>query len=301
MAKTFEKRVSKKKRKVITLNKELYRNFEDNFLEGAKIKEIELKSIVVKDQVRTKFNESSIKELAANIEANGLIQPLVVHKEKNKYVLICGERRFRAMSSIDVDSAPCFVLEDKTADELMAIQFSENSSREALHYIDKADGILDYQKATKSSERKICKALGISKTEVHRSLIIGKLPKRIREAAKNHNIEKYVLIEYNGIEDKSLKKKVERKIVIGEVRKRSELRKILKEGTVSTVKGLKKSSRKKSTDKTKRVPSSKTAIPSGMTANAFVKAMKSQAKGLDPESRKLLNALLKQTSEVVDV
>ena len=143
-----------------------------------------------------------------------LIQPLVVHKEKNKYVLICGERRFRAMSSIDVDSAPCFVLEDKTADELMAIQFSENSSREALHYVDKADGILNYQKATKSSERKICKALGISKTEVHRSLIIGKLPKRIREAAKTHDIEKYVLIEYNGIEDKSLKKKVERKLLL---------------------------------------------------------------------------------------
>ena len=64
MAKTFEKRVSKKKRKVITLNKDLYRNFEENFLEGAKLKEIELKSIVVKDQVRTKFNESSIQELA---------------------------------------------------------------------------------------------------------------------------------------------------------------------------------------------------------------------------------------------
>lgn len=301
MAKTFEKRVSKKKRKVITLNKDLYRNFEDNFLEGAKLKEIELKSIVVKDQVRTKFNESSIQELAANIEANGLIQPLVVHKEKNKYVLICGERRFRAMSSIDVDSAPCFVLEDKTADELMAIQFSENSSREALHYVDKADGILNYQKATKSSERKICKALGISKTEVHRSLIIGKLPKRIREAAKTHDIEKYVLIEYNGIEDKSLKKKVERQIVIGEVRKRAELRKILKEGIVSTVKGLKKTSRKKPSDKIKKSTRTKSAIPAGMTANAFVKAMKSQAKGLDPESRKLLNALLKQTSEVVDV
>ena len=66
---------------------------------------------------------------------------------------------YRAMTSIDVDSAPCFVLENKSANELMAIQFSENSSREALHYIDKADGILSYQKATKVSERKICRAL----------------------------------------------------------------------------------------------------------------------------------------------
>ena len=43
MAKTFEKRVSKRKRKVITLNRDLYRNYEENLLEGAKLKEIELK------------------------------------------------------------------------------------------------------------------------------------------------------------------------------------------------------------------------------------------------------------------
>jgi ParB family transcriptional regulator, chromosome partitioning protein len=302
MAKTFEKRVSKRKRKVITLNRDLYRNYEENLLEGAKLKEIELKKIIVKDQVRTKFNESSIKELAANIEANGLIQPLVVHREKNKYTLICGERRFRAMSSIEVDSAPCFVLEDKSSDELMAIQFSENSSREALHYVDKADGILNYQKATKASERKICKALGISKTDVHRSLIIGKLPKRIREAAKLHDIEKYVLIEFNGIENKTLQKKIERQIIIGEVRKRAELRKILREGIASNVKGLKKASRKKVLpSRVKKKPSSKVSIPAGMTANAFVKAMKSQAKKLDPDTRKLLNSLLKETSEVVEI
>ena len=67
------------------------------------------------------------------------------------------------------------------------------------------------------------------------------------------------------------------------------------------MKGLKKTNRKKPSDKSKKLTRTKSAIPNGMTANAFVKAMKSQAKGLDPESRKLLNALLKQTSEVVDV
>jgi ParB family chromosome partitioning protein len=287
MAKTFEKRVSKRKRKVITLNRDLYRNYEENLLEGAKLKEIELKKIVVKDQVRTKFNESSIRELAANIEANGLIQPLVVHREKNKYTLICGERRFRAMSSIEVDSAPCFVLEDKSSDELMAIQFSENSSREALYYVDKADGILNYQKATKSSERKICKALGISKTEVHRSLLIAKLPTKVKEAAKTFEIEKYVLIEYNGIEDKTFRKKVERQILLGAVRKRVELRRMIKDGGIVTKKRVTTKAKKQAT------------LPVGMTANAFLKVMKTQAKELDPSTRKALNALLKQTENVV--
>ena len=289
MAKTFKKRVTKRERKVISLNKDLYKNFSDDLFQGAQLKEINLKSIVVKDQVRTKFNEASIRELAANIEANGLIQPLVVHKEKTKYVLICGERRYRAMTSIDVEAAPCFVLENKSANELMAIQFSENSSREALHYIDKADGILSYQKATKASERKICQALGISKTEVHRSLLIAKLTKKIKEAAKIHDIEKYVLLEFNGIEDKKLKKKIERQILIGEVRKRAELRRILKVGIARNGK-VKKAVRGKASSN----------IPVGMSANAFLKAMKSQAKGMDPAAQKLLKSLIKETTEVVD-
>jgi len=287
VAKTFQKRVSKKERKVISINKELFKNYGDELFDGAKLQEVALKTIVVKDQVRTKFNESSIRELAANIEANGLIQPLVVHREKNKFVLICGERRYRAMSSIDIEAAPCFVLEDKTADELMAIQFSENSSREALHYIDKADGILNYQKATKSSERKICKALGISKTEVHRSLIIAKLANKIKEAAKTFDIEKYVLIEFNGIDNKTFKKKVERQILLGAVRKRAELRKMIKDGGVVASKSKRKTTK------------SRSSLPVGMSANAFLKVMKSQAKELDPATRKALNALLKDTENVV--
>ena len=287
MAKTFQKRVSKKNRKVISLNKELFKNYGEELLDGAKLTEVPLKSIVVKDQVRTKFNESSIRELAANIEANGLIQPLVVHRENKKFVLICGERRYRAMTSIEIEAAPCFVLENKTSDELMAIQFSENSSREALHYIDKADGILNYQKATKSSERKICKALGISKTEVHRSLIIAKLPSKVKEAAKAFEIEKYVLIEYNGIDDKAFRKKVERQILLGAIRKRVELRRMIKDGGIVTKK------------KTATKPKRQASLPVGMTANAFLKVMKTQAKELDPATRKALNTLLKQTENVV--
>jgi len=286
VAKTFQKRISKKRRKVISLNKDLFKDYGEDLFDGAKLQEVKLQSIVVKDQVRTKFNESSIRELAANIEANGLIQPLVVHREKNKYVLICGERRYRAMSSIDIEAAPCFVLEDKTADELMAIQFSENSSREALHYIDKADGILNYQKATKSSERKICKALGISKTEVHRSLIIAKLPAKVKEAAKTFDIEKYVLIEFNGIDDRQFKKKVERQILLGALRKRVELRRMVKDGGIVNA-------------KTKTKVKKQSSVPVGMSANAFLKVMKNQAKELDPATRKALNALLRQTEDVV--
>ncbi len=232
MAKVFAPRVSKKQRKTIDLSDRLPRDLlkmsSEQLFRDAKLDTVNLSSIAVKEQVRTKFIDSSIKKLSNNIKQNGLIQPLVLHKERGKLTLICGERRYRAMSLIKMKEAPCFILDSKTKEELLAIQFSENSSREELHYIDKADGILNYQKATDSSERKIQNALGSSKSEVHRSLIIAKLPENIKNAAKEFNIEKYVLLEFEVMDNSPLKKKISKEIIAGKIRKRVDLRSALK-------------------------------------------------------------------------
>lgn len=163
MAKNFAPRTSKRKRKTIDLadklGKDLFKSADDKLLKGARLVEVDLKDVIVREQVRTKFNDNSIKELAANIKSNGLIQPLVVHRSGTRFTLICGERRYRAMTSIEMEKAPCFVLEGKSEEELMAIQFSENSAREALHYIDKADGIYNYQIATKPVKEKSLRPL----------------------------------------------------------------------------------------------------------------------------------------------
>ena len=291
MAKKFAARVSKRNRVQLDLServdKEIFDLSDKKLLQGAKLDEIKLKDVKVKDQVRTKFNDDSIKELAANIEENGLIQPLVLHLKKGEYTLICGERRFRAMSTISMKKAPCFVLENKNEDELMAIQFSENSSREELHYIDKADGIYNYQKATRASERKIVAALGISKTEVHRSLIIGRLPKKIKEASKKFDIEKYVLLEYSALDKGSLRKKIEKEICTGRLFKRSQIKKIIRDGVLSQTKGRR----------------TKAALPAGLTASAFIKAMNAKTKNMniDKDTQKLLAKLMEEAKEIVDV
>ena len=292
MAKKFAPRVSKRNRTKIdlseNLDQEIFNLSDKKLLQGAKLDEIQLKNVNVKDQVRTKFNDDSLKELAANIEENGLIQPLVLHLNKGKYTLICGERRFRAMSSIEMEKAPCFILENKSEDELMAIQFSENSSREELHYIDKADGIYNYQKATKASERKIVAALGISKTEVHRSLIIGRLTKRVKEAAKKFDVEKYVLLEFSALEKGSLCKKIEKEILTGKLVKRSQIKKIIREGVVG---------------QTRVRAKRKASLPPGLTASAFIKAMNTKTKNMniDKDTQRLLTKLMEEAKEIVDV
>lgn len=289
MSKTFATRVSKRERTVIDLSEKLgrdvFKGSDEKLLQGAKLAEIFIQDIIVKDQVRTKFNDDSIRELAKNIEVNGLIQPLVLYQERNgRYRLICGERRYRALTFNKAEKAPCFVLENKTEEELMAIQFSENSSREELHYVDKADGILNYQIATDASERKIQAALGISKSEVHRSLLIAKMPRHMKEAAKKYDIEKYVLLEWDALEKGSQKTEIEKKIMDGEITKRAELARMISRG------GLAKAAAKKP------------ALPKGLTANAFLKAMSSKTKdlNLDKKTQELLRTLVEETREMMD-
>jgi ParB family transcriptional regulator, chromosome partitioning protein len=242
MAKEFSARVTKRERKVTDItsgiDEKILRTNDQKLLRGARLAEIALDQISLREQVRTKFNDESLRELGENIKVNGLIQPLVIHCEGNKFFLVCGERRFRAMTLINMKEAPCFILENKTKEELMAIQFSENQAREDLHYIDQADSIYGYQKLTASSERKITAALGISKSEVHRCLMIAKLPKPIKEAAKQYNIEKYVLLEWDELPKNEFKDEIRQRILAGDITKRIQLKRVISQ--LKIVKPVKK-------------------------------------------------------------
>ena len=289
MAKKFTPRTSKRQRKkvnpaAILGGGDVFRRSDEKLLEGALIEKVKLSEIQVREQVRTKFNDHSLRELAANIEMNGLIQPLVVHRDLHGgLALVCGERRYRAMTQINqMTVAPCFILEGKTGEELMAIQFSENSSREELHYVDRADGILNYQRATGQSERKICQALGISKSEVHRGLLIAKLSTKLKEAAKTFSIEKYVLLEVEATEKSSIREELEKQICSGHLVKRSQLRKFLL---------AQRSADRKDKLAQKKVPS----LPRNLSANAFLKAMQSNSKHLDEKAQKALEELVEST------
>jgi ParB family chromosome partitioning protein len=292
MAKKFEARVSKRDRAKIDiashLDENIFRLNDEKLLKGAQLDNIKLAKITVKKQVRTKFNDASIAELASNIKENGLIQPLVIHRDGSRYILICGERRFRAMSTIkEMVEAPCFILEDKTPEELMAIQFSENSAREQLHFIDQADSIFGYKKLTGASERKIQAALGISKSEVHRCLLIAKIPKALKEAAKIHNTEKYVLLEWGALEKGKVREDLKKKIISGAITKRLQLKRAINAsgGVVKTK------------TRAKAAPKASSA-----SASLFMKAMKEKSKNMDlsKEEMAMIKKLMSETKDLLE-
>src|SRR5687768_551405 len=90
-------------------------------------------------QPRTHVDEDSLVELAASIEASGLLQPVVVRPRNGKYELIAGERRWRAIQRLGWAKIPAVVKEvdDQT---LLTLALIENLQRTDLNAIDVAAG-----------------------------------------------------------------------------------------------------------------------------------------------------------------
>ena len=89
-------------------------------------------------QPRTIFDEDALNELAASIEARGVIQPIIVRpKGKDAYQLVAGERRWRAAQKARLHQIPA-IIRDLDEREVMALALIENIQREDLNPIEEA-------------------------------------------------------------------------------------------------------------------------------------------------------------------
>lgn len=98
-----------------------------------KINEIEIN----KNQPRKQFNDESLEQLADSIKLHGVIEPLVVTKREGYYLLVSGERRWRASMKAGLKEVPV-VIKDYTDQEVLEIGLIENIQRENLNPIEEA-------------------------------------------------------------------------------------------------------------------------------------------------------------------
>jgi len=133
-------------------------------------------------QPRIDFNDETIEELAKSIKEQGLLQPIVVRKTSDeKYQIISGERRFRALKSLGENEIPAIVREDIDDRQMLELALVENIQREDLNEIEAA---LSYKKLIDEcnySHQQLSDKLGKSRAVVTNSLRILKLPQQIQE------------------------------------------------------------------------------------------------------------------------
>jgi ParB family chromosome partitioning protein len=134
-------------------------------------------------QPRTYFDESAIEELAESIRAQGVIQPLVVARnlQGEGYVIVAGERRWRASRRAGLESVPVVVREVADDRELLELALVENLQRSDLNPLEEAEAYQALQEKFSLSQEEIATRVGKARTTVTNALRLLRLPEEVRD------------------------------------------------------------------------------------------------------------------------
>ena len=132
-------------------------------------------------QPRKDFSEATLRELADSIQAQGIVQPLIVRRRGEDYELIAGERRWRAAQRLGLTEAPVIVREadDRAVLELALI---ENLQRENLNPIEEAQGYSQLIEQFQLTQEMAATKVGKSRAVVANALRLLKLPQAVQGA-----------------------------------------------------------------------------------------------------------------------
>ena len=149
-----------------------------------KMAEIELSEIIPNPtQPRTEFDEEALEELADSIRQLGLIQPITVKREGEKYIIISGERRWRASAKAGLESIPAYIREvDDTT--LHAKALVENIQREDLNAIEISLGMQRLVEECGLTQEALAERLGKKRSTVANYLRLLNLPDEVQFAIK---------------------------------------------------------------------------------------------------------------------
>lgn len=157
---------------------------------------IPVSDLYCEDQVRTTFSE--IEELADSMKSVGQQQPITVayNREKGKYLIIQGERRYRAAIAADLKSLEAIILATPPMGTDRSIaQLTENLARDSMNPFDVAVALSSILERTpKLNREELGKKLGLSRTIVFSYLKIAQLPEDITSQLKESNARDVVAI-----------------------------------------------------------------------------------------------------------
>lgn len=154
------------------------------------INEVELSLIYPNPhQPRSHFDEESLAELASSIKELGVISPITLRKnEDNTYMIIAGERRYRAAKSLGLKTIPAYV---KTAadDQVMEMALIENIQREDLNAIEIALTFFRLIQEYKLTQERLSERVGKKRATIANYLRLLHLPAEIQMGLKNRKID----------------------------------------------------------------------------------------------------------------
>lgn len=129
-------------------------------------------------QPRKRFSQDALRELSDSIREHGVLQPILVARKAGSdsgYVLLAGERRFRASQLAELNEIPALVTE-ATEEEMLEIAIVENVQRDDLNPIEEAQAYAQLIETFGWSQEQVSRRVGKKRSTVSNSIRLLKLP-----------------------------------------------------------------------------------------------------------------------------
>ena len=159
----------------------------------SKLVEVEVTKIVPDlEQPRRDFDKAALEALAASIKEQGILQPLVVVKDEDKYKIVAGERRWRASKLAGLKKVPVIV---RTLDAQNRLELSviENAQREDLNAIELATAYMKLKNQFNLAAKEIAKRIGKSEASIINTMRLLNLPDEAKKAMRKNNLSEGVM------------------------------------------------------------------------------------------------------------
>jgi ParB family chromosome partitioning protein len=131
-------------------------------------------------QPRKVFDQERLQALAESIKEHGVVQPIIVKQEGSRYVIVAGERRWRASKLAGLKTIPV-VVKDLSSRQVMEIALIENLQREDLNPIEEAEAYKKLMDDYNMTQEEVSKLVGKSRASIANSVRLLTLAKEIQD------------------------------------------------------------------------------------------------------------------------
>lgn len=139
-------------------------------------------------QPRKDFDDTALLELSESIKQNGIIQPLVVQENGSGYMIIAGERRYRASKLADLKQLPVIIIDKATDLKKLELALIENIQRENLNVIETAEAYKSLIEKFEYTQQQLSDRVGKSRTSVANQMRLLTLPPEIKEMVRSRKL-----------------------------------------------------------------------------------------------------------------
>lgn len=152
------------------------------------------------DQPRKVFNQEALRELAESIRTYGVVQPILVTPVGNRFMIVAGERRWRAARMAGLVEIPA-VIKKFNPKQVAEIAIIENLQRADLNEIELALGIKKLMDEHKLTQEKVAERLSKPRSTIANSLRLLSLPNEIQQFISNQQLTAGHAIRLLGVAD----------------------------------------------------------------------------------------------------